>query len=261
MTWGSHCHQCGMPDCRWVAGPLCEGGERLKAFGQFAPAQRQQWPIGTRWLARIISAQLVQLESENEYWRKISKKEFDDIRLMDVNIKPTEFSMLVKHGVSGLLVSWMLQSLRSLGAKSYIEVYGTHPVEGSVSITIARISGEAPGARAHRYEQIIRSYVTPRPADEWNEDIGPVLWWYFDEHGRVTEPPYVGTPLDSGQTVEAKLSHYTGGTGEVKDTVARSFVGGWPGYHTHFTRIPEASLTWKPPEAPPVNDIPLGSPA
>jgi hypothetical protein len=35
--------------------------------------------------------------------------------------------------------------------------------------------------------------ATARPRSEWHEDIGPVLWWFFP----ITEPPYVGTPLDS----------------------------------------------------------------
>lgn len=32
----------------------------------------------------------------------------------------------------------------------------------------------------------------PQPRGEWNEGWGNVLWWRFP----VTEPPYVGTPLD-----------------------------------------------------------------
>lgn len=45
-----------------------------------------------------------------------------------------------------------------------------------------------------------------KPLADWHEDIGPVLCWRFP----ITEPPYVGTPLDQG----------------------------WPGYHTHWTAIP-----------------------
>lgn len=41
--------------------------------------------------------------------------------------------------------------------------------------------------------------------EEWHEDIGPVLWWT----NPVSEPPYVGSPLDAG----------------------------WPGYHTHWTEF------------------------
>jgi len=44
-----------------------------------------------------------------------------------------------------------------------------------------------------------------RPASAWHEDIGPVLWWKFP----VDEPPYCGTPLDTG----------------------------WPAVHTHWTPL------------------------
>lgn len=83
-----------------------------------------------------------------------------------------------------------------------------------------------------------------RPIDEYSEDMGPVLWWYFN-HGQVEEPPYVGSPLDCGHTVE--MRHYVmkeASPGNwVRDVkTVRSDVGGWPGYHTHFTLIeaPEA---------------------
>lgn len=44
-----------------------------------------------------------------------------------------------------------------------------------------------------------------RPASEYHEDMGDVLWWKFP----VEEPPYCGSPLDVN----------------------------WPGYHTHFTPL------------------------
>lgn len=44
-----------------------------------------------------------------------------------------------------------------------------------------------------------------RPANEWHEDLGAVLWWRFP----IEEPPYCGSPLDTD----------------------------WPGYHTHFTLL------------------------
>jgi hypothetical protein len=68
-----------------------------------------------------------------------------------------------------------------------------------------------------------------RPYEEWHEDDGPVLWWKFP----VTEAPYVGTPLDLGFGVRVRL-----------DTVLEApldtevNVGGWPGYHTHWTPLP-----------------------
>lgn len=64
-----------------------------------------------------------------------------------------------------------------------------------------------------------------RPLSEWHEDIGPVLWWCFP----VEEAPYVGSPLDLGRTVEVHTS---------EGVVSRFMVGGWPGYHTHWTPLP-----------------------
>lgn len=50
-----------------------------------------------------------------------------------------------------------------------------------------------------------RHAVVARPLADWHEDMGAKLWWKVP----VTEPPYVGTPLDVS----------------------------WPGDHTHFTPI------------------------
>lgn len=67
-----------------------------------------------------------------------------------------------------------------------------------------------------------------RPLSEWHEDIGDVLWWRFP----VTEPPYVGTPLDVGRTVALQI------IGADEPFLRTHFgVGGWPGYHTHWTPI------------------------
>ena len=50
------------------------------------------------------------------------------------------------------------------------------------------------------------------PAEQWHEDDGPVLWWRFPIMD--LEAPWAGTPNDSD----------------------------WPGYHTHFTRLPPAPV-------------------
>ena len=58
------------------------------------------------------------------------------------------------------------------------------------------------------------------PAEQWTDIDGPVLWWRFP----VVHPPYSGTPNDSD----------------------------WPGYPTHFTRLPPAPVApiQSPNEAP-----------
>lgn len=45
---------------------------------------------------------------------------------------------------------------------------------------------------------------TPRPLEEWHEEIGDVLWWRLP----VEEPPWCGTPLDSDWT-DGYYTHWT----------------------------------------------------
>jgi len=63
---------------------------------------------------------------------------------------------------------------------------------------------------------------------EWHEVHGPVLWWAFP----ITEPPYVGTPYDKGRPVEITIRD------SVRDYTYTQTIGGWPGYHTHWTPLP-----------------------
>jgi hypothetical protein len=70
----------------------------------------------------------------------------------------------------------------------------------------------------------------PRPRSEYREEMGDVLWWRFP----IEEAPYCGNPNDLGMTVE--MRHYVGGNGDIK--TVRTDVGGWPGYHTHWTPLP-----------------------
>lgn len=66
------------------------------------------------------------------------------------------------------------------------------------------------------------------PLSEWTEDVGDVLWWRFP----VVEPPYVGSPLDLGKKVRFNI------IGAREPFLKADFdVGGWPGYHTHWTPI------------------------
>ena len=53
----------------------------------------------------------------------------------------------------------------------------------------------------------IKTAPNAQPAEEWHDDDGHVMWWTSP----ISEPPWVGTPNCSD----------------------------WPGYHTHFTPLPD----------------------
>jgi hypothetical protein len=86
----------------------------------------------------------------------------------------------------------------------------------------------------------------PRPFCDWHEDHCNVLWWRIP----ISEPPYVGTPLDLGFSVGAQLFDQFG---DVLGTV-RKDVGGWP-----FDESDQRHLWWTPlPDAKRIEDqVPL----
>ncbi|UZW54015.1 hypothetical protein NUH86_10760 [Sphingobium sp. JS3065] len=63
----------------------------------------------------------------------------------------------------------------------------------------------------------------PRPFHEWHEEDGPVLWWLWP----IEQPPYVGSPLDLGFTVEADID-LAASCGATTEGKLRMNVGGWP---------------------------------
>ncbi|MEO7158677.1 MAG: hypothetical protein ABI039_13995 [Vicinamibacterales bacterium] len=75
----------------------------------------------------------------------------------------------------------------------------------------------------------IGHHVVPRTLDEWHEDIGDVVWWSLDDAGQWRgEAAYVGTPLDLGRGYKITIG----------DAEFVAHLGGWPGYHTHWTPHP-----------------------
>lgn len=77
----------------------------------------------------------------------------------------------------------------------------------------------------------IETCVGPFPASWWGEMDGDVLWWCWRDGEWLGESPYIGSPLDLGFTVEVHAR-------DAQHKMHRMMVGGWPGYHTHWTRLP-----------------------
>lgn len=90
----------------------------------------------------------------------------------------------------------------SIGMCDYAEGQGPrYPSLDELSAEIGRMQREL---RDHDDARV------PRGRDSWHEDHGDVLWWTDP----ITEPPYVGTPLDDD----------------------------FPEYVTHWTPLPEAFI-------------------
>jgi hypothetical protein len=98
-------------------------------------------------------------------------------------------------------------------------------------------------------DDLYKALITPRPLAEWSEADGDVLWWKFP----ITEPPYCGSPNCLGKEVVIRMptvGHCTAHVDrdyspnamkpkKIKNPGGTFFVGGWPGYHTHWTPLPK----------------------
>ena len=102
-------------------------------------------------------------------------------------------------------------------------------VDRDLAQTLMREAAAALAAQAQEIERL-SARGRANPLSDWHEDIGPVLWWRFP----VQEPPYVGTPWDAGRAVEVTIRD------SVRDYKYIENIGGWPGYHTHWTPLPDA---------------------
>lgn len=87
--------------------------------------------------------------------------------------------------------------------------------------------------------------MRPRPFCDWNEERGDVLWWRIP----ISEPPYVGSPLDLGRTVNIEIY-----IGREQHDIRAFQTGGWP-----FAADDERHLWWTPlPDAKLIEDqVPL----
>ena len=96
---------------------------------------------------------------------------------------------------------------------------------GAEDAAAIRKRGEGKGAALDAIEN------GPFPASWWSEEDGDVLWWCWRDGEWLAEAPYVGSPLCMGYTVELHAR-------DAQHHMHRMHIGGWPGYHTHWTRLP-----------------------
>lgn len=87
-----------------------------------------------------------------------------------------------------------------------------------------------------------RDLMRVRPYCDWHEDIGDVLWWRIP----ISEPPYLGSPLDLGREMLVELGIFML-RGPVAQELKRVNICGWPFEdgdipHLWWTLLPDGKL-------------------
>jgi len=111
------------------------------------------------------------------YFSAIVKKDFDNVPLVDQSLGEDGLRMAFKSpGFAGLLAAFMAQSLKSCGAKAYVEMRAIHPDYGSMIFSVRREAGETPAEKAHRMEE--RVTELERSFDlRWKADQRAIKRW------------------------------------------------------------------------------------
>lgn len=141
-----------------------------------------------------------------------------------------------EHAEAGALLSHHHPLTAYVCDAHFVEAFGAGAQRQFPHTKLVR---QMPDERVSKFTRLYFDATTARPAAEYHEDMGPVLWWRLEFDNPelpahwAAEPPYVGTPNDLGHTVEIIYRVH----GE-PDTIHRHLVGGWrEGYYTHFTPI------------------------
>ncbi len=86
--------------------------------------------------------------------------------------------------------------------------------------------------------------ICARPLAEWREEMGDVMWWWFNEDGQVAEAPWVGSPSDLGIATSITVQTALGAP-----QVHTVYIGGWADIYTHFTPLPDCNSVRPAPTA------------
>lgn len=125
--------------------------------------------------------------------------EIEGVKYISVNL----LGWIVGSGVVGLIVHSLDVFLEKRALRSELAAYRDLALRHAEALVKILDSGaKAPAVEALDTEDAeeveeptreeLLDLVTPRPATEYHEDEGPVLWWQRP----VQEEPYVGGPLD-----------------------------------------------------------------
>lgn len=164
------------------------------------------------------------LEANNRYLQRArdAEAEVETLRRINANLMGDVHELAERtDALSSEIATLQERYISALKVAARLE--GENSIERS-SATAARSLCAEMGER-------LREAVTtnhPRPLAEWKEDDGDVVWWTWRDGEWLGEPAYIGSPLCLGFGVPVSVGE--------NEFVAN--VGGWPGYHTHWTPHP-----------------------
>lgn len=80
-----------------------------------------------------------------------------------------------------------------------------YPAKLLTMLTDKVVTLPAPSQEESALRQQLDSCLTLRPLEEWDEEMGDVLWWNLP----ITQPPYCGVPGDDGWPGSGWATHFT----------------------------------------------------
>lgn len=127
-------------------------------------------------------------------------RELGDPEVLEMHYTPGKLDVTMRSKLITLFADTMAETLDAEGAENLVEWTVNHPEKGPLTLTLQRQFGKTPmklyaeaRADADRYKTVVDGLHRAQPQNEWNEEIGNVLWWRWP----VCEPPFCGCPWDS----------------------------------------------------------------
>lgn len=120
-------------------------------------------------LDRIFSRRVRELERELDRVRSdlaaMNDGEFEKLSITQMTFTPEtglqcQFS---ENNVARIIAAWAFNTLEVCDAKNYVEFRVRHPEAVSILITVQRVFGETPGAKASRLEAQLAALTKAEP--------------------------------------------------------------------------------------------------
>jgi hypothetical protein len=119
----------------------------------------------SRWITRRFAPRIAELEQQNRDLLAIIDERYGDVSLTHMEFDPrTGLETSFRAGLGGRLIAeWAFNTLKAVDAENYVEMTLVHPEAGAIVITLQRLRGETPGAKAARLEREIAGLreITP----------------------------------------------------------------------------------------------------